>query len=45
MQDKMLQKQSEAFHDQTVLFQTIQFSVSHLFAQSFNVIQFFLIYG
>ena len=29
-------------NDQTVLFQTIQFSVSHLFAHSLNVKQFYL---
>ena len=28
--------------DQTVLFQTIQFSISHLFALSLNVKQFYL---
>ena len=29
-------------NDQTVLFQTIQYSVSHLFALSLNVKQFYL---
>ena len=29
-------------NDQAVLFQTIQFSISHLFAHSFNVKQFYL---
>ena len=31
-------------YDQTVLFQTIQFSISHLFALSLNVKQFYLCY-
>ena len=32
------------FNDQTGLFQTIQFSISHLFALSLNVKQFYLIH-
>ena len=31
-------------NDQTVLFQTIQFSISHLFVLSLNVKQFYLIH-
>ena len=31
-------------NDQTILFQTIQFSISHLFAHSLNVKQFYLIH-
>ena len=31
-------------NDQTVLFQAIQFRISHLFAHSLNVKQFFLIH-
>ena len=30
------------FNDQTVLFITIQFSISHLFALSLNIRQFYL---
>ena len=32
-------------NDQTVLFLTIQFSISHLFALSLNVLQFYLTHG
>ena len=32
-------------NDQTVLFLTIQFSISHLFAHSLNVKQFYLAHG